>query len=236
VADHDGETTGRTPEERQADHATIDHLADELLPALVAKLGASGLGELDVREGAWRIRLRMPPDARPARRPGGPTRAGHPAQAPAARGAMGARPAPPDPVPAADPAPPTRAVALAPAVGFYRPRPDLAAGARVRGGDRLGTIDVLGVPQELVSPADGIVGASLVEAGDPVEYGQQVVEIELLVAPAPVPAAASVPAPGAPAPAVPPAPVPAPGAPPPAAPGPGPVADPAPAGTGPEAG
>jgi biotin carboxyl carrier protein len=37
----------------------------------------------------------------------------------------------------------------------------MAAGARVRAGDPLGAIDVLGVPQELVSPADGIVGASL---------------------------------------------------------------------------
>jgi pyruvate/2-oxoglutarate dehydrogenase complex dihydrolipoamide acyltransferase (E2) component len=54
----------------------------------------------------------------------------------------------------------------------------------VRAGDPLGAIDVLGVPQELVSPADGIVGASLVEPGDPVEYGQEVVEIELLGSPA----------------------------------------------------
>jgi biotin carboxyl carrier protein len=75
-------------------------------------------------------------------------------------------------------------VATSPAVGFYRPRPDLAAGARVRAGDRLGSIDVLGVPQELVAPADGLVGASLVDPGDPVEYGQEVVEIELLAAPA----------------------------------------------------
>ena len=59
---HDAAMTERTPEERRADHAAIDRLADELLPALVAKLGASGLGELDVREGAWRIRLRMPAD------------------------------------------------------------------------------------------------------------------------------------------------------------------------------
>lgn len=196
MAHHDAEMTERTPEERGADHAAIDRLADELLPALVAKLGASGLGELDVREGGWRIRLRMPADARAARRASGPGRAGHPAPpmnpALGPHAAPGVRSAAPAPSPAADPEPPTRAVATAPAVGFYRPRPDLAAGARVRAGDRLGTIDVLGVPQELVSPADGIVGASLVEPGDPVEYGQEVVEIELLAAPAPAtPAAAS---------------------------------------------
>ena len=80
--------------------------------------------------------------------------------------------------------PPTRAIATSPAVGFFRPRADLVAGARLRAGDRLGAIDVLGVPHEVVAPVDGILGASLVEPGDPVEYGQGVVEIELLEAPA----------------------------------------------------
>lgn len=54
-------TSERTPEARRADHEAIDRLADELLPSLVARLGASGLGELEVREGAWRVRLRRPP-------------------------------------------------------------------------------------------------------------------------------------------------------------------------------
>ena len=201
MTDHDAEMIERTPEARRADHAAIDRLADELLPALVAKLGASGLGELDVREGGWRIRLRMPADARAARRGGGSGRSGHPASA--THATAGAHPAPAArsaaaPIGAAD-ALPTRAVATAPAVGFYRPRAELVAGARVRAGDRLGTIDVLGIPQELVSPADGIVGASLVEPGDPVEYGQEIVEIEL--PPAPSAAGSALPAaPAAPAP------------------------------------
>jgi biotin carboxyl carrier protein len=183
VANQDAEMTERTTEERRADHAAIDRLADELLPALVAKLGASGLGEMDVREGAWRIRLRMPADGRVSRRAGGSGRAAH--QPPPTHAAHASRGASASPTPDVDPDPPTRAVATAPAVGFYRPLRDLAAGARVRAGDRLGTIDVLGVPQEVVSPVDGIVGASLVEPGDPVEYGQQIVEIDLLVAPPP---------------------------------------------------
>ncbi len=37
---------------------------------------------------------------------------------------------------------------------------------------------MLGVPQEVVAPADGVVGASLVEAGDAVEYGQDLIVIE----------------------------------------------------------
>ena len=195
MAHHDAEMTERTPEERQADHAAIDRLADELLPALVAKLGASGLGELDVREGGWRLRLRMPADARAARRGGGPGRGGHAAPATHPATATHAAPAGPVPIDGATEGPPTRAVATAPAVGFYRPRPELAAGARVRAGDRLGTIDVLGIPQELVSPADGIVGASLVEPGDPVEYGQEIVEIELPAAPSAAAPSRTAPAP-----------------------------------------
>ena len=199
----------RTPEERRADHAAIDRLADELLPALVAKLGASGLGELDVREGGWRVRLRMPGDGRGARRAAaagrGPGRmephASHTAGAPVvgSAAAAGATAGFAGSAAEGDPAdPPTRAVATSPAVGFFRPRPDLVAGARVRAGDRLGTVDVLGVPQEVAAPADGLVGAALVEAGDPVEYGQEVIEIELAAAPAPAatpaPAAAATPA------------------------------------------
>jgi biotin carboxyl carrier protein len=134
----------------------------------------------------------MPGDARATRRPASAGRPSGRAElhAPAAHAAAGHAtgghaPVAGAPAPAQDPAElPTRAVATSPAVGFYRPRPDLAAGARVRAGDRLGSIDVLGVPQELVAPADGLVGASLVDPGDPVEYGQDVVEIELLAAPA----------------------------------------------------
>lgn len=222
-----GEVGGeRTPEERLADHAAIERLAAELLPSLVAKLGASGLGELDVREGRWRVRLRMPGDGRTHRTPVGPgariagRAAGHPGPGHASQGhatpshsgsghsasghatpahpsvrhappgePAGGHAAPPDgPVAASRPeaapaGPPKRAVATSPAVGFFRPRTDLAVGARLRAGDLLGTVDVLGVPHELVAPLGGVLGASLVAAGEPVEYGQAVMEIELLDAP-----------------------------------------------------
>ena len=69
-------------------------------------------------------------------------------------------------------------VAVSPAVGIFQPRPDARAGTKVRAGDRLGSVDMLGVPQEVVAPADGVVGASLVEAGDAVEYGQDLIVIE----------------------------------------------------------
>ncbi|MDP9482758.1 MAG: hypothetical protein M3P84_06000, partial [Chloroflexota bacterium] len=75
---------------------------------------------------------------------------------------------------------PFRAMATSPAVGFYQPRPGIAPGSRVRTGDPIGAVDVLGVPTEVVAPADGIVGASMVEPGEAVEYGQELVWVELL--------------------------------------------------------
>jgi biotin carboxyl carrier protein len=83
------------------------------------------------------------------------------------------------PRPAEEAADRHRAVATSPAVGVFQPRPEAKAGTRVRSGDRLGAVDMLGIPQEVVAPADGIVGASLVEAGQTVEYGQELVIIEL---------------------------------------------------------
>ncbi len=79
---------------------------------------------------------------------------------------------------------PHRVVATSPAVGVFQPRPDVKPGTRVRNGDRLGAVDMLGIPQEVVAPADGILGASLVEAGQAVEYGQELIVIELAGRPA----------------------------------------------------
>ena len=58
----EGRRDVRDDTERAADHAAIDRLTADLLPALVAKLGATGLGELEVRGGPWRVRLRRPGD------------------------------------------------------------------------------------------------------------------------------------------------------------------------------
>jgi biotin carboxyl carrier protein len=186
-----------------ADHAAIDRLSEELLPALIAKLGATGLGEIEVREGAWRVRMRRPVDgtASPGareRRPGERERAARSGAGPAGahlpagltavgpgrdgRDARDGREA----VPArdrrdgrdSDDRDDGRFVASSPAVGIFQPRPDARAGTRVRAGDRLGSVDMLGVPQEVVAPSDGVVGASLVEAGDAVEYGQELILIE----------------------------------------------------------
>jgi biotin carboxyl carrier protein len=104
----------------------------------------------------------------------------------------------PVPGPAADPADGGRRrddadlhriVATSPAVGIFRHRKEIKGGARVRSGDPLAVVDVLGIPQEVISPIDGVVGESLVESGEAVEYGQELMVIELVTAPAAGPSA-----------------------------------------------
>jgi len=82
-------------------------------------------------------------------------------------------------------------VATSPAVGYFRPRGDLRAGTKVRAGDRIGSVDVLGIGQDLVAPGDGLIGATLVAAGEPVEYGQAVIVLEQLAGPRAQPAGAA---------------------------------------------
>lgn len=179
----------RAADGRAADHAALERLSEALVPALIAKLAATGLGELEVREGGWKVRLRRSPDAAsPARRAADrPSRAqpgheghGHPPVALETRGSpsrngheRG------EPITSERPGSPRderQVTATSPAVGIFRP--GLAPGARVQAGDRVATVDLLGLPQDVVSPIDGIVGATLVEAGDGVEYGEAVVVVE----------------------------------------------------------
>jgi biotin carboxyl carrier protein len=188
------ETAGRdrSAAERSADRATIAGSIDDLLPTLIAKLGATELAELEVREDGIRVRLRRPTDAAGPRNRRSTDRGERGDRA--ARGLVGSSAA-------SHPAGPTavgpgreghdgrdghdsdarddgRAVATSPAVGIFQVAAGARPGTRVRSGDRIGTVDMLGVPQEVVAPADGLVGASLVEPGDAVEYGQGLVVIE----------------------------------------------------------
>ena len=74
----------------------IAKLTEDLLPALMAKLGSTNLGELEVREGDWRVRMRRPygvgPDEgrratdRPSRSQPGHEGHGHGRAAPEGRG------------------------------------------------------------------------------------------------------------------------------------------------------
>lgn len=169
--------------DRAADHAAIDRLTAELLPALIVKLSTTGLGELEVREGRWKVRLRRPGDGSTSRerkpeRSGRAAGGSHGHQNPASLTPVGPGREARDAHEGRDH---RRIVATSPAVGIFQPRTEARSGTPVRAGDRLGAVDVLGVAQEVVAPVDGVVGSSLVEPGDAVEYGQELVVIELAI-------------------------------------------------------
>jgi len=178
-----GKTPAAAPESSTArldrDHQAISRLAEDLLPALIAKLGASGLGEIEVREGEWKARLRKPAGTgdRPHSSRGHASRIGQAAPhgyVPVEERERRAL-ASDETEDSAD----LPIMATSPAVGVYQPRKDLVVGMRVRAGDRIGAVDVLGVREDVVAPIDGVVGVSLVEPGEAVEYGQELVRIEL---------------------------------------------------------
>lgn len=183
---------------RLADHAGIARLTEELLPALIAKLSTTQLGELEVREGDWQVRLRRPYGVGPGEgrrvtdkpsrsQPGheghGHGRAaveGHRAgRGGAGSGSAGAGAGAPPSGSTGGSSAATSMTASSPAVGIFNPGPRAASGTRVRAGDSLGTVNMLGIPQDIASPADGIVGVTLVEAGTAVEYGQELIRLEL---------------------------------------------------------
>ena len=151
------ETTGRTPASADGPGHELEALTDEVLPALIARLRASRLGELEVRTGEWRIRLRRDLSVRP--RGAGSAGAGFEENGP-------------DDL--------SGSVARSSAVGYFMPSADLVVGRSVQAGDLLGSIDVLGIAQEVTAPQEGIVAAVLAEAGQAVEYGQVLAEIDPL--------------------------------------------------------
>jgi biotin carboxyl carrier protein len=248
VADHQARRQGRDDAQdaasgHEAARREIARLAEEVLPALIGRLGASDLGELEVREGDWRVRLRKPATGSngaqgasvggrskrrrqhqqqaqqaqreagqpslpssyaagspPAGAAGAPSTSGS-AQAsgsspgrgssdagPSSSSGNGARPpmaavgpgrGPDVPAPRHELA---RRAATSPAVGYYLPNEQISPGHRVREGDLLGHVDVLGVRQDVVSPAEGVVGRLLARSGEAVEYGQELLRIDLVPA------------------------------------------------------
>lgn len=150
--------------------ATIARLTDEVLPTLIERLTNSVLGELEVREDGWRIRLRKPVgNGSTAEQPA--ARQPHPVMAPGVH-ATGHAPGHGASRETA------RGLVASPAVGYFAPRAGVDAGTRLRSGDLLGHIDVLGVRHDVVSPIDGALRAFEVESGQAVEYGQPIARVE----------------------------------------------------------
>lgn len=154
------------PEER----ATIARLAEDVVPTLIARLEKSDLGEIEIRQDGWRVRLRRvgldgvastataAPSAQ-LHKPAAVAHATHAAESGSRRE-------------------PARGQVSSPAVGYFTPRTGVAVGSKVRKGDIIGVVDMLGVRQEVVSPADGVLSSMDVESGQAVEYGQAIGRVE----------------------------------------------------------
>ena len=146
----------------------------ERIERLIEIIARSGMAEVEMEEGDFRLVVRAQPVVQAA--PPAPAPAAAPAAAPVA-----ATPAPAAP-PATAPAPAAPAanehIVLAPIVGtFYRaPGPDSEAfvreGQAVKPGDVLCIIEAMKLMNEIPSEVSGSVTRILVENGQPVEYDQ----------------------------------------------------------------
>ena len=65
-----------------------------------------------------------------------------------------------------------------PAVGFFAYADGLGPGLAVDKGDALGHVEMLGVRHDVRAPRSGSVRHLVTEAGEPVEYGQLLIELE----------------------------------------------------------
>jgi biotin carboxyl carrier protein len=147
--------TGTPPATDPAVGDGLDALTEEVLPALIARLRGSRLGELEVSTPSWRVRLRR----EPAATVGG-------TQTSASALAYGA------------PEGEDISIARSPAVGYFMPGPNLVLGRSVQSGDALGGVDVLGIVQDVIAASDGVVSRVSAETGQAVEYGQALAEID----------------------------------------------------------
>lgn len=156
--------------DHDAELEQIARAANELVPELTQRLRRSGLGELEVRYGSLRVRVAAAPDPnRPV--PGGPkivasSSSVQPSAGPdaTAAGSGGAAKA-------------THGV-TSPAVGVFAYADGLGPGLSVDKGDALGHVEMLGVRHDVRAPRSGKVRNLVTEAGEPVEYGQLLIELE----------------------------------------------------------
>lgn len=161
---------------------TIARLAADTLPRLIERMTKSELGELEVREDGWRIRLRRPVALAAEAGISAGASAADRTRAAGSGLAGGAHPERSSSAPRSSS--PGRLVMdrgmiSSPAVGYFSARDGVSNGTNVRSGDVLGHVDVLGVRQEVVAPIDGILGGLEVESGQAIEYGQRIARVEL---------------------------------------------------------
>jgi acetyl-CoA carboxylase biotin carboxyl carrier protein len=152
--------------------AAIADVVPGLIQALTERLTRHGLGEIEVRRGELRVRV-VAPVTSGAAPDGAASRASAPSHAAGSHGAPVGRgdhhPHPPSPDPGG---------VTSPAVGYFSYADGLGPGLAVEKGDPLGYVDVLGVRHDVRAPRSGVVRNLVTEAGEAVEYGQLLIELE----------------------------------------------------------
>jgi acetyl-CoA carboxylase biotin carboxyl carrier protein len=143
----------------------IERAATELIPQLTERLAQLGLGEIEVRHGDLRVRVARALDAPQAAASG---RAATPAHGSLPSDRVGV-------VPSSGPSPHG---VTSPAVGFFVYADGLGPGLPVDKGDELGHVEMLGVRHDVRAPRRGTVRNLVTEAGEAVEYGQLLIEME----------------------------------------------------------
>ncbi|HEX6140007.1 MAG TPA: biotin/lipoyl-containing protein [Candidatus Limnocylindria bacterium] len=156
--------------ERDDELAEVQRAADEVIPGLVERLRRHGVGELEVRIGTLRVRVVAGQDLA-ASAVAQPSAAATPAPAGHAT-PVGAH------LPAGDRAGDGTQGVTSPAVGFFVYADGLGPGLAVQKGDPLGHVEMLGVRHDVRAPRGGMVRNLVTEAGEPVEYGQVLIEME----------------------------------------------------------
>jgi len=156
--------------DHDAELKQIARAAKELVPELTERLRRSGLGELEVRSGSLRVRVAANSAAN------GPVTGGPKV---VATSAVNTGPSSPGPEPAAATAVSRSTHGVtSPAVGFFAYADGLGPGLAVDKGDALGHVEMLGVRHDVRAPRSGSVRNLVIEAGEAVEYGQLLIELE----------------------------------------------------------
>jgi acetyl-CoA carboxylase biotin carboxyl carrier protein len=162
-ADEAGASADRARERDAAQE--MARAAAELVPALTERLNRVGLGEIEIRHGDLRVRVvgGSPAGSPPAARRG--------VDVTVSDDAVGVTPVKerseggPDPI-------------TSPAVGHFMYADGLGPGLAVSAGMELGFVEMLGIRHEVRAQDDGVVRHLVAESGEPVEYGQVLVEID----------------------------------------------------------
>jgi biotin carboxyl carrier protein len=169
--------------DRDEELAQVERAANELVPLLSERLAKHGLGELEVRLGTLRVRVAAAPTPAapaPASADGGPRIVAAGAQPRGERGATASAASAPDTTAsiAAATASAVNHGVTSPAVGFFIYADGLGPGLPVEKGDDLGHVEMLGVRHDVRAPRRGTVRNLVTEAGEPVEFGQLLIELE----------------------------------------------------------